>query len=573
MKLYHFLLATIASFLFAFTVKLTTTATSSPQSANSTLKKTIVSCGPDWASLKKLLEEYDIPPIPGAGTYKWKISTESDSAQFYFNQGINMYYGFHIIEAIASFKKAQQFDDHCAMIYWAQALCYGPNINDFGYRASPDALTAVNNAILYSAQSTKLEQALIDAMKVRYTADSTDITRARLNEDYTVKMKRTSLMFPDNADAQALYADAMMLQHPWDLWFTNGKPKPWTPAIRSLLEKILTKHPLHPGANHYYIHVMEPSPFAAKALASAERLGKTNPGLSHLVHMPSHIYLRTGNYQKGVQVNKDAVNSYQNNLLLYAPTAGADFLYVIHNLHMKTNNAMLAANYEEAAKAATETVNSIAPDYYQAPPPMGNYVQYIGMTPVFVQVRFSKWEELLMMNKPATAQVYANILYHFGRGFAFAATKQPEKAGIELDAMRELMKDSSLYVPFVPFSPAIDGARVAEQMLLGIIHFVRDMPKGAIRHFSLADSIETAMVYNEPRDWFISPKQFLGHAYIQDNNSVGAYKTFSADLLYNKDNYWSMLGQFKALKLQSKNATADLLLKRIKKMFPQQTVD
>jgi hypothetical protein len=573
MKLYKFLLATIAAFLLAFTVKLTTTGASSPSPVKSNFKKTIVSCGPDWATLKKLVEEFDIPPIPGAGTYKWKISTANDSAQFYFNQGINMYYGFHIIEAIASFKKAERFDDRCAMIYWAQALCYGPNINDFGYRTSPDALTAVKNAMLYSPKSTKLEQALIDAMKVRYTADSTDVTRTKLNQDYTDRMKKVSLMFPENADALTLYADAMMLQHPWDLWFTNGKPKPWTPAIQSLLEKILAKHSLHPGANHYYIHVMEPSPFAAKALPSAERLGKTNPGLSHLVHMPSHIYLRTGNYQKGVQVNKDAVNSYKNNLLLYAPTAGADFLYLIHNLHMKTNNAMLAANYNEAAQAAAETVNNIPPDYYQAPPPMGNYVQYIAMTPVFVQIRFSKWQELLAMKKPANEQVYATIIYHFGRGFAFAATKQPEKAGIELDALRALMKDSSLYVPFIPFSPAIDGARVAEQMLLGIIHFERNMPEGAIRHFSMADSIEAAMVYNEPRDWLINPKQLLGHAYIQGNNADGANKFFSADLLYNKDNYWSMLGLYKALKLQNKNATADLLLKKIKKLFPWQNVD
>ncbi len=573
MKLYQFLLATLAAFLLAFTVKLTTNSISTPRSLATNLKKTIISCGPDWETIKKMVAEYDIPPIPGAGIYKWKISTVSDSAQFYFNQGINMYYGFHIIEAIASFKKAERFDNRCAMIYWAQALTYGPNINDFGYRASPDALAAVNNAILYSAKSTKLEQALIAAMKVRYTADSTDITRAALNQKYTGKMKNVSSMFPDNADALTLYADALMLQHPWDLWFTNGKPKPWTPAIQALLEKTLVKYPLHPGANHYYIHLMEPSPFAAKALPSADRLGKTNPGLSHLVHMPSHIYLRTGNYQKGVQVNKDAVNSYKNNLLLYAPTAGADFLYLIHNLHMKTNNAMLAANYNEAVLAVVETVNSIQPDYYNAPPPIGNYVQYIAMTPVFVQIRFSKWQELLATNKPAEAQVYANIIYHFGRGFAFAATKQPEKASIELDALRELMKDSSLYVPFVPFSPAIDGARVAEQMLLGVIHYERNMPKGAIKHFSIADSIETAMVYNEPRDWLINPKQLLGHAYIQDNNGTGANKIFSADILYNKDNYWSMLGLYKALKLQHKNGAADLLLKKIKNLFPWQNID
>jgi hypothetical protein len=154
---------------------------------------------------------------------------------------------------------------------------------------------------------------MIDAMAVRYTADSADATRESLNQEYTAMMKKVYKNYPVNADAQALYADAMMLEHPWDLWNVNGTPKPWTPQIREVLEKLLTQTPMHPGANHYYIHVMEPSPFAAKALPSAERLGKTNPGLSHVVHMPSHIYLRTGNYNKAVTVKLFAVNSYKKN--------------------------------------------------------------------------------------------------------------------------------------------------------------------------------------------------------------------------------------------------------------------
>jgi hypothetical protein len=142
----------------------------------------------------------------------------------------------------------------------------------------------------------------------------------------------------------------------------------------------LSKNPNHPGANHYYIHVMEPSPYAAKALPSADRLGKTNPGLSHVVHMPSHIYLRTGLYNKGVDVNINAVNSYKRSIPLYAPVTGADFLYIIHNLHMKTNNAMLAGNYKISEAAAIETRNSIPADYLSLPAPLGNVVQYIYMT-------------------------------------------------------------------------------------------------------------------------------------------------------------------------------------------------
>lgn len=534
--------------------------------------KKAISCKPDWNDLKAWIEETDIPPIPGAGKHQWKISTGNDSAQFYFNQGINMYYSFHIIESMASFKKAARFDPNCAMLYWAQALGYGPNINDFGYRASPDALAALNKAKELSAKATPFEKALINTMSVRYTSDSTDVTRAQLNQAYTGQMKKLYEKFIYLPDAQALYADAMMLQHPWDLWNTDGTPKAWTPLIRTVLEKLIAKFPDHPGGNHYYIHVMEPSPYASLALPSANRLGITNPGLSHVVHMPSHIYLRTGNYKKGVEVNIDAVNSYQKSLLMYAPVAGADFLYVIHNLHMKTNNAMMMGNHAIAEAAATETKNSIPPDYLTIPAPMGSVVQYINATPMMVQIRFGKWDELLQAKQPDALQVYANLLYHFGRGMAYSAKQEFDKAGNELDKLREWMKDSSLYVPFAPFSAAIDGAKVAEQLLLGAIHLDRKLYAGAIRHFKQADSIEANMVYNEPRDWLLSPKHYLGTAYLQSGNAANAEKIFRKDLLYNNENGWALFGLYKALLAQKKNAEALRVQARFKNAFEKADV-
>lgn len=534
--------------------------------------KKAISCKPDWNDLKEWIEETDIPPIPGAGTHQWKISTTNDSAQFYFNQGINMYYSFHIIESMASFKKAAKFDPNCAMLYWAQALGYGPNINDFGYRASPDALAALNKAKELSDKASAFEKALINAMSVRYTSDSTDVTRAQLNQAYTDQMKKMYDKFISLPDAQALYADAMMLQHPWDLWNTNGTPKVWTPQIRTVLEKLLSKFPDHPGGNHYYIHVMEPSPYASLALPSANRLGITNPGLSHVVHMPSHIYLRTGNYKKGVDVNVNAVNSYQQSLSMYAPVAGADFLYVIHNLHMKTNNAMMMGNYAIAQTAATETKNSIVPDYLAIPAPMGSYVQYISMTPMMVQIRFGKWDELLQTKQPDASHIYANLLYHFGRGMAYSAKHELDKAGNELDKLRDWMKDSSLQAPFTPFSPAIEGAKVAEQLLSGVIHLNRKLYAGAIRHFKQADSIEANMVYNEPRDWLLNPKHYLGTAYLESDDAAHAEKVFRKDLLYNNENGWALFGLYKSLLAQKKNAEALRVQARFKNAFEKADV-
>jgi hypothetical protein len=530
-------------------------------------KKNIIRCGPDWDKLKDWLEEADIPPVPGAGNHKWKISTKSDSAQFYFNQGINMYYSFHIIEAMASFKKAARFDENSAIIYWAQALSYGPNINDYGYRASPEALAALNKANELSSNATELEKALIDATSVRYTADSADATRARLNQDYTDMMKKVYEKFSSNADVMTLYADAMMLQHPWDLWFTDGTPKPWTPHIREVLEKILAKTPNHPGANHYYIHVMEPSPYAANALPSADRLGKLVPGLSHVVHMPSHIYLRTGLYQKGVDVNVTAVNSYKTSIPLYAPVTGADFLYIIHNLHMKTNNAMMLGNYKIAKAAALETRESVAVDYLSLPAPIGNLAQYIYMSPLFVSVRFGKWDDILQETQPDKAHAYSNVLYHFARSIAYSRKNDRDAASKELDAMREFMKDSSLRIPMSPFSAPSVGADVAHFLLLGIIHEDKKLYDGAVKYYKMADSVEATMVYNEPRDWLLSPKHYLGHAYLLKGDGVNAEKVFKKDLLNNSENGWALYGLYRSYVLQKKTSEASKAMSRHKTAF------
>lgn len=515
-------------------------------------------CGPDWQQLEKYFEETDIPPIPGSGPHKWKINTSSDSAQFYFNQGLNMYYSFHIIEAMASFKKAARLDPESPMLHWAQALAYGPNINDLGYAASPEALAATNRAAALLHNATDKEKQLVAAMKARYSDDSTQ-SREKLNQDYSNRMKELYERYPGDPDIAALYADAMMLQHPWDLWHINGTPKPWTPQIRAVLEKLLVKFPHHPGANHYYIHVMEPSPFADKALPSADRLGKLTPALSHTVHMPSHIYLRTGHYNKGVNVNEEAVNSYNRILPLYAPVAGNDFLYVIHNRHMQVNNAMLAGRMAYSIKWAAETVKNIPEDYVKAPGALGNYMQAIYMLPMLTDVRFGKWEEALARPAPEKNLVYASVLHHFGRGMAYSQLSRMADAREELARLQEWMKDSTLRLPFTPFSAAIEGAKVAESLLSGNIAMMEKNYSQAIVSFSTAVRTEESMVYTEPRDWLLNPKHFLGKVYLLSGQFEQAEKTYRSDLENNRDNVWALRGLYQALTGQKSRKAVEVL--------------
>ena len=511
-----------------------------------------VSCIPDRNTISLLLADAgDIPIMPGSGKYVWKINTKSDSAQLYFNQGINMYYGFHIIEATASFKKAAALDPSNPMIWWAQSLAAGPNINDIGYAASPEALETTAKAVELSGNASDVEKALIKAMSVRYSADSTK-TREELNQAYVDAMRNVHLQFPGNTDVTALYADAMMLQHPWDLWEPNGTPRPWEPLIQSTLEKALKLDPAHPGANHYYIHVMEPSPTPGKATASANILGTITPGLAHMVHMPSHIYLRTGSFNTGVENNKAAIKTFKEYAEIFPASTGNVFIYYWHNLHMLANSAMLAGNYNDAINSANELRQALDTASLSSPAPIGSYLYYMYMTPMFINIQFEKWDSVLQVAKPDERYIYANILYHFGQGMARASKKQIEEAKKHAAEIKELMKDSSLHLRMMPFSPVADGADVALELLNGSIALHTNNNSGAIEHFKTAAVKEWNITYNEPRDWMLNPYQYLGNAYLHAKDYKKAEQAFQKDLQRNAKNVWSQKGLDTSIRMQKR---------------------
>ena len=534
---------------------LTSARKSNPATVLALKKQSIISCSPDRDELLRTLEEVDINPMPGAGKYHWRITTTHDSAQFYFDQGINMYYGFHIIEAMASFKKAAKFDPESPMVWWAQALALGPNINDVGYAASPEALSTTQKAIDLSGKASPVEKILIQAMEKRYSKDSA-LTREKLNQDYVDALKQAYQKNPRHADVAALYADALMLQHPWELWNNDGTPRSWTPAIRTVLEKLLVTTPQHPGANHYYIHVMEASPYAAKAIPSADRLGKLTPGLSHLVHMPSHIYIRVGQFNKGTRVNQEAVSQFKKYRDLFPSVKENAFLYEWHNLHLQASCDILAGSYKDAHKTALAIKSAIDTSLLSMPAPMGSFIQNMYATEIFANLRFGKWQELINMPKPAQHHIYSSLLYHFGRGMGFAAQKNFTAAKEERKELQQLMNDKSLTIPVKPFSPPAEGSKCADNLLAGFIELKQGNLEEAINYWQKAADIEANMVYAEPRDWMISPKQYLGAAFLAAGKWTEAQKTFEKDLKVNAENVWSLYGLEQSLVKQKKQNDA-----------------
>ncbi len=529
-------------------------------------QRSVMQCSPDWTYLNADSLADGIGILPGWGNYHWNIDTQADSARFYFNQGINMYYAFHIIEAMASFKKAERFDDKNALIYWAQALAYGPNINDFEYTATPEAFAAAQKAISLQKNCSPKEKALIGAMALRYSTDST-VSRMSLNQLYATAMKNAYQIYGQDADVCTLYADALMLQHPWDYWKHNGEAQPWTPELLTVLEDAIKINSNHPGANHYYIHAVEASKNSKRAMASADKLGNLMPGVSHMIHMPSHIYIRNGQYSKGIKVNEIGVKSYNNYLALYPAVQNNAFLYLAHNLHMQTNCAMMKANYNYSNKTALETSRSIDTSYLSMPAPGGTYMQYLFMTATINNVRFGKWDVILSEAAGNEHHVYSSTLRHWARAMAFAGKNRLVDAENELKIVKEKMKSPDMLVVMAPYNAPADATKVAVKILEGIIAAKQNDYTNAIRLLNEGVLLEDAMVYNEPKDWLLPAREYLGAVLLQSGNASKAATIFEEDLKENPDNHWALYGLFQALQQQKKTAAARAVKKQFDKAF------
>lgn len=521
-------------------------------------KKFSIRCAPLYIPS----ENDDIPLLTGWGNYSWKISTKSDSTQIYFNQGINMYYAFHIIEARASFDKALSFDYNCAMAYWGKALAFGPNINDFGYQRPSEAYASAINAMETMFTASPMEQALINAMSIRYSNDST-ADQNKLNMLYRDTMFAVYKKYNKNENVATLFADALMLIHPWDLYNHDFSPKAWTPEIVNVLKHALALNPKHPGANHYFIHAVEASANPADALKSAEFLSTAMPEVSHITHMPSHIYIRTGFYDKGITVNDDGIAGYHKYLVKFPAVKESVSLYALHNIHMKLNCAQMAGNYSIAIEASKSLQQQIPAFYLKAPGALGNYVQYLHQSALFTWVRFGKWEEIL--KEPiADTLTFTPVMQHFARGMAFANNNKIVEAVKELEAMKIKMADPSLKEVLEPFNNTYDVAMIARNILEGTLAEEKNDFNNAINFYQEAVKEEDHLIYNEPRDWLLPARQYLGNGLLKATRYNEAVAVFKNDLQINPNNGWALTGLASCYQKLKNGIALSLVKKQLK---------
>jgi tetratricopeptide (TPR) repeat protein len=486
----------------------------------------------------------------GVGNVHYAVSTNSANAQKFFDQGMAYLYGFNHEAAIRSFKKASELDPDMAMAYWGIALALGPNINlDVDPDREKEAYEAVQTALKHEANASPKERDMIAALAKRYSNDPQSDLK-RLSSDYSSAMGTLTKKYPDDLDLATLYGESMMDLRPWKFWSHEGKPAPQTEDIVAVLESVLQRNPKHLGANHYYIHAVEASSHPERALKSADRLNTLAPASGHLVHMPAHIYQRTGNYSGAARANENAAATdrefiKKNGQGMYA------MMYYNHNLQFGSASHAMEGRFADAKRMADEFGANAAAMTKDLPPLEG-----FAASPLLVLVRFGKWTDVVRAPM-ATAGPLSTTLSHFARGVAFAKLGDipaAEREREEFEASRKALTDDP---GFLQNSPK-NIASVAGGVLDGRIAEAKGDRQKALQAYRRAVEVEDTLDYDEPPDWFYPARETLGAALLRMGQSAEAEKVFRADLDRNPNNPRSLFGLAEARKAQKKSAASAL---------------
>jgi len=491
--------------------------------------------------------------MSGVGNVHHPVSASNPEAQKFFDQGLCLIYDFNHDEAARSFQRAAELDPKLAIAYWGIAEAVGPNYNDpASEERFKQAHEAIQKAVDLSANASPSEQAYIQAMAKRFPADpKADLKKAA--EDYHDAMRELVKKYPDDLDAATLFAESGMNLHPWGLWHVDGTPEAGTEEIVVTLESVIRRDPNHLGAIHYYIHATEASTNPERALAYANKLAALAPNAGHIVHMPSHVYIRTGDYEAAVKTNEEAAAVDRAYIQATGVQGIYPMMYYSHNLHFIAMCASMNGNYAEARKNADLLVANVAPHVKDMPPLEGFMT-----IPMAVNIRFHKWNEILAMPQPDPAMKITTGFWHFSRGMAFAGTGKLSDAEAEYKIVSEAEQNTPPDVVFAaPINnKAKDIMKISEDVLGAKIDMARKDYAQAISLLTAAVAIQDTLKYGEPPDWFFPVRESLGAALLINGDAAGAEKVFRADLDRNPRNPRSLFGLQQALKAQNRNYDA-----------------
>jgi tetratricopeptide (TPR) repeat protein len=504
------------------------------------------------------------PPLyQSLGTLHHTVTTQSDRAQQYFDQGLRLTYAFNHDEAIKSFKQALVYDSTCAMCYWGIAYALGPNINlPMDSSLVGPAWDAAYNAVRLSVDISPKERDYIDALSKRYSADP-NAKRASLDTAWARAIGAVSRKYPDDDDAAVLYAESLMDLRPWNYWSNSGKPQaPSTGEQVRVLEQVVKRNPDHPGACHYYIHAIEASPQARKALPCARRLGGLMPGAGHLVHMPTHIYIKLGEWDLAAEDNEQALHADEEFISGRHPTGVYPLGYYTHNFHVMWYALNMLGRSEDALKAARTIGERIPPDVVKQIPSL----EYFSPTVLYTLVRFSRWDDILRHPAPAPHLQFTTGVWHYARALAYTAKGQPDSAAIDRDsliAIAEAMPAERT----LNLNSAKALLEIAKAHLSGEIAAGEGRTDEAVTQLHAAIKGEDDLNYDEPPAWYMPLRQRLGAILTAANRPVAAERVYREDLERRPENGWSLYGLAQSLKAQNKAKAASKIEERFEKAW------
>ena len=505
------------------------------------------------------VKERGAPLFSDLGNHQFAISTKSPQAQKYFNQGLILTYGFNHGEAIRSFQEAARLDSNCAMCYWGVALALGPNINKPMDAADvPRAWDALQQAKRLAVNATEKEKAFISALETRY-AQQAVADRRSLDLAYANAMREVMKRYPDDVDAATLFAEALMDTMPWDYYMEDRRPKPVTQELIRALEFVIARDPSHPGANHYYIHAVEASPYPERALPSAERLAQIAPGAGHLVHMPSHIYLRVGRYHDATLANEDAVRADRSYITQCRAQGFYPVAYYPHNRHFLWYTSGMEGRSELSIRAAREI------DRMNEHQDLAEGKRFSPLV-ILTLARFGKWDDVLSQAKPPADQLFSSAMFHYARGMAHAAKLDLNAAQQELNALEGIVTDLSkktVAQQAFPF-PGEKIIVLSRHVLAGEVAGRRGQAAEMNQQFTTAIQLEDKLPYMEPPYWHHPVRQIYGAALLQAGKVAEAEQVYREDLKRHPNNGWSLYGLLSSLRRQGKTEEAMAVEKRFR---------
>ncbi len=505
------------------------------------------------------------PLFDNLGNFHYKISTKYSLAQKYFNQGLILSYGFNHAEAARSFKEAQKIDPEFAMAYWGESLVYGPNINSSMEEENiPKAWEALQKALIKMNNGTQKEIDLIKALSKRYSPGLVE-NRSQLDLEYSNAMRKVANRYKDDLDIQILFAESLMNTTPWDYWLDDESPKPITTEILSVLEEVLENDPRHPQANHLYIHIVE-AVKPEKAIKSADILRDLVLGAGHLLHMPSHIYIRVGRYEDATLANEKAIIA-DNEYIAQCKKQGLyPLAYVPHVHHFLWSSASFEGKSIRSISAAKHVSNHVD-KFIMRKDGMGT-LQHFYILPIYAYLKFGFWQEIMNTPKPEQDLLYPSGIWHFAQGLAQLRTGNLDKSYEHLNKLNTIKKDKSLEkITIWDINTTKHLLNIASEILTGEIHAFENDYKSSIHHLKLAVELEDALNYDEPSPWYSSTRHTLGAILLEGGKFIEAESVYREDLNKYPSNGWSLFGLQLSLVKQNKIDEAMIVQEEFRKSW------